>query len=110
MFSALDRLYTEPSQPIGLRLWRIGGDGRCLFRALAQGAHQLDKGKYKQQLAWYAGASAWYVEVLSDVLGFSHTVPGVTHAWHSRSLHTQVHGQKHVCAFSLGSAHMQASH
>ena len=38
--------YTTQIQPIGLRLWRIGGDGRCLFRALVQGAHQLDKGKY----------------------------------------------------------------
>lgn len=30
--------------PIGLRLWRISGDGRCMFRALVQGAHQLDHG------------------------------------------------------------------
>lgn len=42
--SALDG-YTAEIQPLGLRLWRIGGDGRCMFRALAQGAHQLDKCK-----------------------------------------------------------------
>ena len=36
-------LYTAP---VGLSLWRIGGDGRCMFRALVQGAHQLDKGGY----------------------------------------------------------------
>lgn len=44
IISALDR-YAVEIQPLGLRLWRIGGDGRCMFRALAQGAYQLDKGK-----------------------------------------------------------------
>lgn len=46
VLSALSLSHTAPIQPIGLRLWRIDGDGRCLFRALAQGTHQLDKGKY----------------------------------------------------------------
>lgn len=31
----------EYSSAIGLQLWRISGDGSCLFRALAQGHHQL---------------------------------------------------------------------
>ncbi len=47
------------SAPIGLRLWRIGGDGRCMFRALVQGAYQLDKGKYPQVCLCF-----WYIYVV----------------------------------------------
>lgn len=34
-------LASECTSAIGLQLWRISGDGSCLFRALAQGHHQL---------------------------------------------------------------------
>ena len=36
---------SEDSSPVSFEMCRIPGDGSCLFRALAQGQHQLQTGQ-----------------------------------------------------------------
>ena len=41
----------EDSSPVTFEMCKIPGDGSCLFRALAQGQHQLQKGQQLCQMA-----------------------------------------------------------
>ena len=40
---------SEDNSPVSFEMCRIPGDGSCLFRALAQGQHQLQRGQRLRQ-------------------------------------------------------------
>ena len=42
----------DPDQPQQLLLFRVRGDGNCLFRALAQGCHMQQKGSLHCTDTW----------------------------------------------------------
>ena len=44
---------SEDSSPVSFEMCRIPGDGSCLFRALAQGQHQLQRGQQLCQVLIY---------------------------------------------------------